>query len=72
MHASHLFRFTGQVEVYTNPWDPYWKYQGPQILRVNTMVAAASETQAMRDVARDISSLYSDDWHWMWWKALRS
>lgn len=65
-----LFRFTGEAEVYSNPFDLYASYKGPRIMPVDTNDVAENEAEAMRHISTDISCLYSDDWRWIQWYAL--
>ncbi len=62
-----VFKFTGEAEIY-NQYHAGWLCKG--ILPVYTTELADNETEAMRAVSRGISSIYSDDWRWLWWQAL--
>ncbi|ETX05254.1 MAG: hypothetical protein ETSY2_24060 [Candidatus Entotheonella gemina] len=67
----YVFEFTGEAEVYNSPFYPYEAWEKPRILVVKTTEIGESEIDAMRIIAREISSIYSDDWQWLWWKATR-
>ncbi len=66
----YVFEFTGEAEVYRSPLYPYKVWKKPRILAVKTTEIAESEIDAMRIIAREISGIYSDDWQWLWWKAI--
>ena len=65
-----VYRLQGEVEVYTHPFDPYWRYQGPRRLTIDVFEVAEDRSEAMQRVSTWVSSLYSDDWLWVWWEAI--